>query len=138
MEALPPVAKSFVDFCTKCDAEKYHRVLVHVDEFSAKVQCEICGKKKTFSLKAKKPAKAKAKKGTKAAKSKAQVAGGDWKMKADQHATDPARTYSIKEKFKVNEKLQHSKFGTGFVTAISGNRITALFEDGEKTLVHEG
>ncbi len=132
MKTLPEVAKSFTQHCTKCDAEKYHRVLSHVDEFKAKVQCEICGKKSTFSIKPKKVSK-----GPRVPKkTKAQIAGGEWRAQMDKRATDKSRAYSIKEKFNSNEKFDHPKFGVGFVLAVSGNRITVLFEEGEKTLIH--
>lgn len=133
LDKLPEVAKSFVDHCTKCDGEKYHRVLSHVDEKSAKVQCEICGKKKTFKLKSPKAAK---KKSARVVKSKAQPAGGDWRLKMDQKASDAARSYSMKEKFILNDKIEHTKFGIGFVLNVSGDRMTVLFEAGEKTLLH--
>ncbi len=130
MDTLPEVAKSFSQMCTKCDGEKYHRVLSHVDEFKAKVQCEICGKKSTFNMKPKKVTKARVPRQT-----KAQIAGGEWRARMDKNP-NAGRKYSIKEKFKAEEKFEHPKFGMGFVIAVSGTRITVLFEDGEKTLIH--
>ena len=47
---LPAVAKNVLYQCKKCDAERYHRVLAHTSETSAKIECEICGSKKTFKL----------------------------------------------------------------------------------------
>ncbi len=134
MTTLPEVAKSFSQHCTKCDGEKYHRVLSHIDEFKAKVQCEICGKKSTFNLKPKKVSISKSPRVPR--QTKAQIAGGEWRLQMDKRASDNSRAYSIKEKFKSNEKFAHPKFGVGFVLTVSGNRMTVLFEDGEKTLIH--
>ena len=61
---LPDVARSFSHFCKKCDQERLHKVLVHVDDKTAKIECEICKKKSTFKLtppKAAKVVKAKSK-----------------------------------------------------------------------------
>ena len=131
MDQIPEVAKSFVDHCPKCDQERYHRVLSKTDENSAKIECEICGKKRTFKLKKEKPKKT----GTRSPR-KPQVAGGEWRAKLEELANEPARKYTIKEKFSANDKLEHPKFGVGVVMSVAGDRITTLFEAGEKILLH--
>ncbi len=132
LKELPEVAKSFTDNCTKCGGEKYHRVLSHVDEKSAKVQCEICGKKKTFKLPSEKKKAVKKAKTTRSA----QPAGGDWRTLLDSLAAKNSKPYSVREKFNVNDKIEHPKFGLGVVTNVSGDRLQTVFEDGEKTLIH--
>ena len=47
--ALPPVAKSLFTFCKKCNADRYHRVLAHTSTSKAKIECEICKSKKTYT-----------------------------------------------------------------------------------------
>lgn len=133
MEQLPPVAKSFSHHCSKCEGEKYHRVLAHPTPKSAKIECEICGKKSTFKLSSpKKPRVAGAKKAAVSATKKRD----EWLNLVQQNDGSNARTYSIREKFKANEKIEHVKFGVGFIMGVAGDRVTVLFEDGEKTLIH--
>ncbi|MFN8945822.1 MAG: hypothetical protein ACK5WZ_14495, partial [Pseudobdellovibrionaceae bacterium] len=47
---LPSVAKSFFAFCKKCDADRYHVVLAHTSDKSAKLKCEVCKSIKSWSL----------------------------------------------------------------------------------------
>ena len=47
---LPPVAKSFYTFCKKCDVDRYHMVLAHTSSTTAKIECEVCHSRKTYSL----------------------------------------------------------------------------------------
>lgn len=133
MDKLPEVAKSFSDKCTKCGEERYHRVLSHIDEKSAKVQCEICGKKRTFKLpSAKKPKRA----GVARSKpSQPALKKLEWQKLNEERGKEPSQTYSLQDKFSAKDKIQHPKFGVGFIVSIVGDRLTALFEEGEKTLV---
>ena len=140
MEQLPPVAKSFSDYCPKCEAERFHKVLTHVNDKSAKIECEICGKKRTFKIGApKKAAKVKDPTKVKTPRAKkpdaAALKRGEWQTLNDSQGGSGSRQYSIKEHFSVKEKIQHPKFGLGFVTSVTTSRVVALFADGEKTLV---
>lgn len=133
---LPAVAKSFYTFCKKCDAERYHTVLSHKTSTSAKVQCEVCKSIKTYSL-PKTGAAAKAKRAT----------GGSLKVRKSTHAdefqalttnrsAEKGTPFSIKTKFELNQKIEHSTFGTGYVKSVQPDRIEVIFETEVKTLMH--
>lgn len=44
--------------------------------------------------------------------------------------------FSIKTKFEMNQKMDHGKFGPGFVKGVMIDRIDVMFEDEVKTLMH--
>ena len=44
--------------------------------------------------------------------------------------------FSIKTKFKNDEKIEHAKFGPGFVKAVQPDRVDVMFSDEVKTLMH--
>jgi hypothetical protein len=131
MQTLPEVAKSFQQDCKKCDTLRFHRVLAHIDATSAKVECETCKKKSTLKIGAAAKPKRKA-----ATKKKVTTAAKvyDWQKMLEGNPK-PGRGYSIKEKFANKEKIEHPKFGVGFIIASVPGRLTALFESEEKTLV---
>jgi hypothetical protein len=137
---LPPVAKSFHTFCKKCDADRYHRVLAHTSATSAKIECEICKSKKTYTLP--KAGASVAKKSTTGGAKKVAV-----RKSANSHAdefnalmlnrgAEKGLPFSIKTKFEMDQKIDHPKFGPGFVKTVQTDRIDVMFEDELKTLMH--
>lgn len=140
MMSIPPVAKSLLTHCKKCESERYHRVLAHVGTDSAKVECEICHKKSTFRATKNGANKTMAGKTTKpkSAKSKKTVSakGPTWGELKDKVGVDSLRKYKLVDKFDNNSAIEHPKFGIGFVVMASEERIDAVFEDGLKTLIH--
>jgi hypothetical protein len=132
---LPPVAQNVFISCKKCAAERYHKVLAHTSETSAKVQCEVCGSKKTFKLakpKAPKKARPKTKKDGKAG----QMATPPWATLKEQLASTTAQAYKMGDFYKINTPIQHPKFGLGFIVLSTPQRIDVVFEDGQRSLVH--
>lgn len=137
---LPPVAKSFHTFCKKCDADRYHRVLAHTSATSAKIECEICKSKKTYTLP--KAGSSMAKKSTTGGTKKVAV-----RKSANTHAdefnalmlnrgAEKGLPFSIKTKFEMDQKIDHPKFGPGFVKTVQADRIDVMFEEELKTLMH--
>lgn len=133
MQTLPEVAKSFQQDCKKCATLRFHRVVAHIDSTSAKVECETCKKKSTLRIGKAVKAK-KATTGARKKKTTTAVQIHDWQKMVDGNP-NAGRAYSTKEKFKVKEKIEHPKFGAGFVLASIPGRVTAIFESGEKTLL---
>jgi hypothetical protein len=137
MTELPPVARSFSSFCKKCDTERLHKVLTHVDDKTAKIECEICKKKTTFKIGAK-PAKAAGPKKPKKEKAPAAPSGPNslWLDFKNNRGFEKARKYKLAEQFIKDECVEHPKFGFGFITSTNESRIEVVFEDGQKLLVH--
>jgi hypothetical protein len=140
MNALPPVAKSFFAFCKKCDADRYHVVLAHTSATSAKIKCEICGSQKTYSLpkaqtKTGKPLTgAAAKKREQTMNSRKSSHKNEYEMLMSNDAA--TSNYNMKGKFDKNTKLQHPKFGLGFIKDAATDKIEVVFEDEVRTLIH--
>lgn len=133
---LPAVAKTIYLECKKCAAERYHVVLAHSTATSAKVQCEVCGAKKTYKLPSAKKATVK-KPGAKPRATRV--------SKADEHRNEyeklmssntEAVKYNMKTKFAPNAKLEHPKFGMGVIRAVQPDKIEVVFQDEVRNLVH--
>lgn len=141
MNTLPPVAKSFFAFCKKCDADRYHVVLAHTSATSAKIKCEICGSQKAYSLPKAQTRTGKpltgvaAKKREESMSSRKSSHRNEYQMLMSNEAV-PTATYSMKEKFNKNTKLQHPKFGMGFIKDAMNDKIEVVFEDEVRTLIH--
>lgn len=143
LNKLPPVAKSFVMKCTKCEGEKFHTVLVHLSSDTAKVACDICKKKSTYKLGSEKKLKALSKgpSSSLAKKSTALSGKGDFIHKESYQkliaeSKGEASPYSIRSRFVLKEKIQHPKFGLGVVCRVLDDKVEVLFENDMKLLVH--
>jgi hypothetical protein len=138
---LPPVAKSFYAFCKKCDADRYHVVLAHTSASSAKIKCEICGSQKTYTLpkaqtRTGKPLTgAAAKKREQTLSSRKSSHRNEYEMLMSNEGA-PTASYSMKGKFEKNTKLDHPKFGIGFIKDAMTDKIEVIFEDEVRTLIH--
>jgi len=139
--SLPPVAKSFYTFCKKCDADRYHLVLTHTSSTSAKIECEVCKSRKTYSLpKAGSSSSSTRKSGTGAGGTKAAGSPrshtGQYTLMMDNQSDKPSAQYSIKGKFSENQKISHPKFGIGFVIKTFSDKVEVVFQDEVRTLMH--
>jgi hypothetical protein len=140
LNALPPVAKSFFTFCKKCDADRYHVVLAHTTSRTAKIKCEVCGSQKTYSLpkattttgKPLTGAAAKRREQSLNARKSSHQAEYEMLM-ANETSTNK---YSMKGKFEKGSKLEHPKFGLGFVREAQPDKIEVVFQDEIRTLIH--
>jgi hypothetical protein len=118
--------------------DRYFVVVAHTTASSAKVKCEVCGASKTFKLpKAqarKKPpgsSKAKSAKAPKPADSLAL-----YNELRDKIGLDKVQPYNMRSKFGLAVAIQHPKFGVGFVTAATPEKIEVAFQEGGRALVH--
>lgn len=135
--SIPAVAQRFSTNCKKCDSERYHIVLAHVGKSGAKIECEVCHKKSTFKIGAKKKAPLTA--AEKAQKKRIAAAKGsmqNWTDLREKMSEDSATPYTIKTKFSSQMALNHPKFGLGYVLNAQDKKIEVVFEDGVKNLIH--
>lgn len=138
---LPSVAKSVYVNCTKCAVDRYHRVIAHTSSTSAKVECEVCKKKRSYSIETAKPKTAS--KTSSALKSKSSGRGGLRQthvqkydsLKTQLEAVD-AVAYNIRSKFANKQVIRHPSFGLGLVLNALDDRIEVMFETEVKNLVH--
>ena len=138
MEQLPPVAKNTFYPCSKCQVDRYHRVLAHLSTSEARIECEVCGSKKKLKIGANKMAKKAAKSTTTQPKStRAKNAHLDtWNELKEKYSDMPPELYSISGHFRNNTVIDHPTFGLGVVTESLPSKIEVCFEEGVKTLMH--
>jgi hypothetical protein len=136
--ALPAVASRVFTSCKKCDAERYHIVLAHTSATAAKVECEVCHSKKSFKLPSTKPRKvggAAAAKKAKAVETRKNAHSKEYTELVDS-ADGDAQGYTMANRFNVNQKIKHPKFGVGVIKMALPEKIEVVFEDQVRTLVH--
>lgn len=137
---LPPVAKSFYTLCKKCEGDRYHRVLAHTSETSAKIECEVCKSRKTYTLPkpGSKPAAKRVSTGGSSSRSTgtAKSHTGQYEIYNQNKMGDDGTAYSTKSKFNEKQKINHPKFGIGFVTKVYNDKVDVIFVDEVRTLMH--
>jgi MinD superfamily P-loop ATPase len=135
---LPAVARNIHLMCKKCGVERFHVVVAHTTASSAKVKCEVCGASSTFKLKkAAKPKKATTGTAKKRVSKKSEPDSTVvWNELKSQIGTDKIVPYSMKTKYTLANAIEHPKFGIGFVTSATNEKIEVMFLEGGRALVH--
>ena len=136
MTELPAVARNIHLPCKKCGVDRYFVVVAHTTPTSAKVKCEVCGASKTFKLAKPKAAKKPSTGVKRVSKSRTPDHAAIWADLKDQIGTDKVVPYSMKSKFSLANVIEHPKFGIGFVTNATIDRVEVAFADGSRALVH--
>lgn len=140
---LPAVARNIHLPCKKCECDRYFVVLAHTSATSAKVKCEVCGSTKVFKLA--KAAKAQESRKTSGSSTTAKARGlkktiidsaAIWNELKTQIGTDKIVPYNMKARFALANAINHPKFGVGFVTNATNEKIDVAFEEGGRSLVH--
>jgi hypothetical protein len=130
---LPAVARNINLPCKKCGVDRYFVVVAHLTPSSAKVKCEVCGANKTYKL-PKVQVRKKVSFG-KAAPKKVD-AGQLWIDLKTQIGTDKVHPYNMKIKFAIAQVINHPKFGIGFITSATPEKVEVAFQDCGRSLVH--
>lgn len=134
MNQLPTVAKKVYYPCAKCEAERYQVVLAHTSATTAKLECEVCKSKNTFRIEEPKRTRTAVPKKP-SARTRAANHVAKWTQLRDANSTKPD-SYNMKKAFEVGATLEHPKFGLGFVVNANLQSIQVVFEDEERSLVH--
>lgn len=134
-------------WCTRCRMDLGHRIVAMVGRLPKRVVCMTCHSEHNYRPpKSEVEAKAAKVTKTKAAPAKKAAAGGprktsgraggraEWETRIRSGA--PFRSYRITETFESGELISHTKFGEGFVSVVTPSKVTVVFSDGEKTLIH--
>ena len=139
MEKLPAVAKNTYYPCSKCEADRYHRVLAHLSATEARLQCEVCGSKRKMKIGAKASTKVSVTRKTTKAPTSSRGAAAHanlWQELKEKYGDIPAETYALSGDYRAHSLIQHPLFGIGVVTHAHPNKIEVCFEQGVKTLLH--
>lgn len=131
---LPAVAKKVFYPCKKCETERYQVVIAHATPKSARLECEVCKTKNLMTIEEPKRSRSTVPK-KKAAAGKAAKDLARWQQLRETNSESP-KPYNMKSAFETGAALEHPKFGLGFVIQSSVQAIQVVFEDAERSLVH--
>lgn len=131
---LPAVAKKVFYPCKKCETERYQVVIAHATPKSARLECEVCKTKNLMNIvEPKKGGRAAVPKKKSASKAASELAR--WQQLRETNGGKPT-PYNMKVSFETGAALEHPKFGLGFVIHSTAQSIQVVFEDTERSLVH--
>lgn len=130
-------------WCTKCKLDLGHRIVAMVGDGPKRVICMTCGSEHNYRA---------PKTGAAAPKPKAKKTGAkrqtvaqmteaarreEWRNRVEGRSADEFAAYRIDDVFQEGQLIAHRRFGNGYVSELlDGNKVSVMFEDGAKTLVH--
>lgn len=139
--ALVKAGEEVDAWCTKCRMDLLHRVVAAVAGQPKRVECKTCHSQHNYRApkgngaaaskpkKADKPRTPRARASSQGSSSWVQLVGGK-----DSSKFTP---YSTTTRFATDQLVHHKKFGDGCVVSVlDDQKITVLFREGEKTLIH--
>lgn len=136
MSQMPAVAKKVFYPCKKCEVDRYQVVLAHTSPNTARLECEVCKSKNAFKVEEPKLSRARStvpKRSNSTGRAAAHLARWTELRERTQGKPTP---YNMRSAFEVGSILEHPKFGVGFVVQMTGQAIHVIFEDAERSLVH--
>jgi hypothetical protein len=140
------VGTETLSYCTSCRMDLWHIIVSLQGDKIAKVLCNTC--KKTHMFRAPKGAKspqAKKEPGTTSAakakhpkEPKPKAIEIEWEQLMAASAQHSAKPYSTKATFAEGDKIEHPKFGQGFVgKTLHPNKVEVVFQTDLKILIHQ-
>ncbi len=134
VESPYQVGKSCEAWCTKCKTETEHTIIAMVKDSPKRVDCNTCHSQHNYRLA---PVKRGPAKGKVTAPRPLNRKNASWERLLATDDNPEARLYSMTERFKSDEVVDHKSLGIGFVRQVQpGNKIEVLFKSGKKLLVH--
>lgn len=130
--------------CTRCKLTLAHTILAMVGPKIARVRCNTCGGDHAYRAapgvtdrpSASSSSTARAARAATAAAAKAEKVIISFEEQLATKDGASAQQYSPKATYQVDQVIQHPTFGTGFVTAVRGDKVDITFRTDTKTLVH--
>ncbi len=124
------IGKGVPAYCKSCKSNEDHMILETKGDKATKVKCYTCEEEHAFKA---------PKKISDTPKGGAPVTELEWEKIMNVHKDAPLKTYSMKEKFLLGDKLNHASFGEGIVSKnIHPNKIEVIFKEQAKILIHCG
>lgn len=122
----PQLGGDVDDYCSKCKEIREHVIAVLNSQGEiVKVQCRTCGSNHIYR-----------KKQVKATPTRTTKSGTTRKSSATPVGDGPLRPFSIKDKYSVGDRIDHSKFGLGVVVDVRLTKIDVKFGKELKVLIH--
>ncbi|MFP2927358.1 hypothetical protein ACLESO_19605 [Pyxidicoccus sp. 3LG] len=128
--------------CTRCKLTLAHTILAMVGTKIARVRCNTCNGDHVYRAppgvtdRPSSSGTARAARAASAAATKAEKIIISFEEQLSAKDVANASKYSPKDTYQVDQVIQHPTFGTGFVTAVRGDKVDITFRTETKTLVH--
>ncbi|WP_141621756.1 hypothetical protein [Myxococcus sp. AB036A] len=130
--------------CTRCKLTLAHTILAMVGTKIARVRCNTCGGDHAYraapgatdrpSSSTTRTPRASSSSSSASAKAEKVIISFEEQLAGKDVANAPR--YSPKDTYKVDQVIQHPTFGTGYVSAVRGDKVDITFRTDTKTLVH--
>lgn len=136
-EESDEVGSDIEAYCPKCKSDTAHTVITKYEEEIRRVQCNPCGDVHSYRKPRGEPEEDIPE--PIAARKRALAKKPTWeeaKARFGEKGIANARPYSIRDAYRDNDVVSHPKFGIGFVTDISENKVEVTFADERRVLVH--
>ncbi|MCK6556516.1 hypothetical protein L6Q96_18345 [Candidatus Binatia bacterium] len=133
------VGQNVDGWCAKCKLVLAHTIEALIRERITRVHCNTCGAQHAWRANA--PGST-----TRATRSRSSAPGArrtsprtgnppvDYDALVRGRDGGAARSYSVRDAFRVNDLLAHPTFGLGVVTSERGDKIDVIFREGSRTL----
>lgn len=132
------VAQEIVAYCTSCRMDLVHVIEAMDGERIARVHCKTCKKQHAYrpAKGQKEPAAKQPVKRSAPKRKQSNAIPLEWEKVMEANKEMVSRPYSMKGSFSEGEKIDHPKFGTGWVTRLIGtNKMEVLFKEDLKIMV---
>ena len=126
-----------LSYCTRCKMELAHVIVSMLKDRPVKVLCKTCKTEHRYRSSAPAMSVAAILAGPKKAPKVALRVAEVWEKKMSETKGKASRPYNVKESYKQGEVIDHSKFGLGFIEEVRVGKISVLFKDESRTLIHE-
>jgi hypothetical protein len=144
---MPQAVGAEIDsWCTKCRMDLQHVVVAIVSGQPKRVECQTChtqhnyrkpkGVKDPVSTETEEAVPTSKRKAPRLTKAQVEY-NTEYEARVEGRALSEFTKYSVKHEFQVNDLVAHKKFGNGSVAErLDDNKISVMFKDGLKTLIH--
>jgi hypothetical protein len=123
-------------WCTRCKMLLGHTILAMVGTRPARVRCNTCQGEHNFRASAAEPKKGSWEPKVDRDRRLAKPIVTSWEALLAKKDLSLARRYSAKERFEMDDVLDHPTFGIGLVQEVRGDKMKVAFKADTKTLVH--
>lgn len=132
----PKVGADCLSYCGKCKLELAHVVVSMLGGRPARVECKTCRSQHNHKGGAPVARKSSTSSGSTPLRKVTVRVREVWQQKVDASRGKVPINYNVRELFKKGDVIQHTQFGLGFVEEVKLGKITVLFSETEKVLVH--
>ncbi|MBI3534550.1 MAG: hypothetical protein HY072_03560 [Deltaproteobacteria bacterium] len=125
------VGKDINAYCKKCTSNQEHIIVTTKGDKATRVKCHECGDEHPYKSPQNLDGLAVDFSGTHTEL--------EWEKLMNAHKDAPIKSYAMKGKYTLGDKLGHPTFGDGIVSKhIYPNKIEVIFKDAVKILIYSG